>query len=70
MAFEMDRFFTLKRLGLSVSRPANIGDFANGGGTVPEATSLSLPAGSFKWQLPIPQYQRDLNANLQQNPGY
>ncbi len=70
MAFEMDRFFTLKRLGLSVSRPANIGDFANGLGTVPEATSLSLPAGSFKWQLPIPQYQRDLNANLQQNPGY
>lgn len=70
LAFEMDRFFTLKRLGLSVTRSATIGDFANGGGTLPEATSLSLPAGSFKWQLPIPQYQRDLNRNLQQNPGY
>lgn len=70
LAFEMDRFFTLKRLGLSVSRSATIGDFANGGGTLPEASSLSLPAGSFKWQLPIPQYQRDLNRNLQQNPGY
>lgn len=70
MAFEMDRFFTLKRLNLSVSRSATIGDFANGLGTLPEASSLSLPAGSFKWQLPIPQYQRDLNSNLQQNPGY
>ena len=70
LAFEMDRFFTLKRLGLSVSRLSTQGDFANGLGTLPEATSLNLPAGSFKWQLPIPQYQRDLNSNLQQNPGY
>lgn len=70
LAFEMDRFFTLKRLNLSVNRLSTQGDFANGLGTLPEATSLTLPAGSFKWQLPIPQYQRDLNTNLQQNPGY
>lgn len=70
MAFEMDRFFTLKRLNLSVSRLATQGDNSSGGGTLPEASSLNLPAGSFKWQLPIPQYQRDLNPNLQQNPGY
>lgn len=70
LAFEMDRFFTLKRLGLSVTRPANIGDYSDGTGTVPDTGSLSLPASSFKWQLPIPQYQIDVNPNLQQNPGY
>lgn len=70
LAFEMDRFFTLKRLNLPMTRLSNQGDFANGAGTLPEATSLSLPAGSFKWQIPIPQYQRDLNSSLQQNPGY
>jgi hypothetical protein len=35
-----------------------------------ESTALTIPAGDFKWQLPIPQSQRDLNSNLQQNPGY
>jgi hypothetical protein len=70
LAFEMDRFFTLKRLALPVVRPADIGDYANGGGEVPVASALLLPAGDFKWQLPIPQYQIDVNANLQQNPGY
>lgn len=70
LAFEMDRFFTLKRLALPVVRPANIGDYANGGGEVPVASALNLPVGDFKWQLPIPQYQIDVNANLEQNPGY
>jgi len=69
-AFEMDRFFTLKRLGLSMVRNAVEGDFADGTGTKVETTALTLPAGNFKWQLPIPQSQRDLNSNLQQNPGY
>lgn len=70
LAFEMDRFFTLKRLGLAMTRNAVEGDFANGLGTKVEATALTIPTGSFKWQLPIPQSQRDLNSNLEQNPGY
>ena len=70
LAFEMDRFFTLKRLGLAMTRNAVEGDYANGLGTKVEATALTIPAGSHKWQLPIPQFQRDLNSNLEQNPGY
>lgn len=70
LAFEMDRFFTLKRLGSAMVRNAVEGDYASGLGTKVEATALTIPAGSFKWQLPIPQSQRDLNSNLQQNPGY
>jgi hypothetical protein len=69
-AFEMDRFFTLKRLGLPMVRNAVEGDYADGTGTKVESTALTIPAGDFKWQLPIPQDQRDLNSNLQQNPGY
>ena len=70
LAFEMDRFFTLKRLGLPMVRNAVEGDFANGGGTKVEASALTIPAGSPKWQLPIPQSQIDANPNLVQNPGY
>lgn len=67
-AFEMDRFYTMKRLGLSVNRSAVDGHYADGSGTVAEA--LSLPAGDFRWQFPIPQSEIDLNPNLQQNPNY
>jgi hypothetical protein len=70
LAFEMDRFFTLKRLGLAMTRNAVEGDYANGLGTKVETTALTIPAGDYKWQLPIPQFQRDLNSNLEQNPGY
>lgn len=68
LAFEMDRFYTLKRLNLPVVRSATDGHFADGSGTPPEFTSL--PAGDFRWQFPIPQDEIDINANLQQNPGY
>jgi hypothetical protein len=64
----MDRF-TLKDCQPMV-RNAVEGDYADGTGTKVESTALTIPAGDFKWQLPIPQSQRDLNSNLQQNPGY
>ncbi|SHG36896.1 SusD family protein [Flavobacterium segetis] len=66
----MDRFFTLKRLGLSMVRNAVEGDYADGTGTKVETTALTVPAGNFKWQMPISQFAIDLNSNLQQNPGY
>jgi hypothetical protein len=68
LAFEMDRFYTLKRLNLPVVRSATDGHWADGTGTPAEFTNL--PAGDFRWQFPIPQYERDINENLQQNPGY
>lgn len=68
LAFEMDRYYTLKRQNLPVVRSTTEGHFADGTGTPAEVTNL--PAGDFRWQFPIPQDERDINLNLQQNPGY
>ena len=67
-AFEMDRFFTLKRLGMDMTRSATDGQLADGTGT--PATPIFIAAGDYRWQLPIPKYYRDTNPNYQQNPGY
>ncbi len=70
LAFEGDRFFTLKRLGMDITR-GNEGEFADGSGTPPIV--LNYPAGGFRWQLPIPQGAFDSNTDLtdeDQNPGY
>lgn len=67
LAFETDRFFTLKRLGLPIQR-SNFGPEADGAGN--PATVLTLPVASHKWQLPIPQAAIDNNNQIQQNPGY
>lgn len=66
-AFEYQRFFDLKRWGLSIER-GSFGDLADGTGTPSDAQSLS--AGSNKFQLPIATSTRDLNPNIEQNPGY
>lgn len=71
LAFESDRFYTLKRLGKDIIRSATDGEFADGTGT--PAVKTSLLAGDFRWQLPIPQGAFDSNPNLtndDQNPGY
>lgn len=68
LAFEFDRFFTLKRLALPMDRSAINGHFSNGTG-VP-ATVTHIDAGDYRWQMPVPEYYRDLNSNFQQNPGY
>jgi starch-binding outer membrane protein, SusD/RagB family len=67
LAFETDRFFTLKRLGLPIQR-SSFGPEANGAGN--PASVLTLPVASHKWQLPIPQAAIDNNSQIQQNPGY
>lgn len=66
-AFEYQRFFDLKRWGLSVNR-TSAGDHADGGGT--PSDNLTLNAGDHKWQLPIAQETLDVNPNIQQNAGY
>lgn len=67
MAFENDRFFTLKRLGLPVQR-SSFGPEAIGAGN--PAPVLKLEASSHKWQWPIPQSAIDNNNAIVQNPGY
>ena len=66
-AFEYQRFFDLKRWGLSINRSI-FGDFSDGTGT--PSDELNLQAGSSLFQLPISQQSLDVNPNLQQNPGY
>ncbi|WP_118952553.1 RagB/SusD family nutrient uptake outer membrane protein [Taibaiella helva] len=67
LAFEGDRWFTLKRKGLPVARDA-FGDFADGTGT--PYFVRDLPAGDNRWLIPIPLEYINANPNLVQNPGY
>lgn len=69
LAFEMDRYFTLKRLALPVER-SNFGPYSNGTGNPVLPASKSLPASSFKWQWPIPLTARQVNPGIKPNPGY
>lgn len=66
-AFEYQRFFDLKRWGLSINRTI-AGDQADGSGTPSDV--LTLSSGSSLFQLPLSQTSLDRNPNLQQNPGY
>ncbi|MCE4066852.1 RagB/SusD family nutrient uptake outer membrane protein [Chryseobacterium gleum] len=67
LAFENDRWYTLKRLNLPVQRSGK-GDLADGTGT--PAVAQTLPAGSFKWQWPIPITAIQANPNIKQNDQY
>ncbi len=67
LAFEGHRFFDLKRLGLPVERSTS-GDRIDGTGAAPAVAGI--PAGSSLFQLPIPQYEIDVNDNITQNDGY
>ncbi|MHC1705816.1 MAG: RagB/SusD family nutrient uptake outer membrane protein [Tenuifilaceae bacterium] len=68
-AFEGDRWYTLKRLGLGLNR-GNFGDRGDGTGTTP--ILLTYAADGFRWQQPLPQVAIDANPILfeDQNPGY
>ncbi|MCD4730616.1 MAG: RagB/SusD family nutrient uptake outer membrane protein [Bacteroidales bacterium] len=68
LAFEGDRFFTLQRLGLGVSRNGAYGDAADGTGELYK--NLTLPAGDIRFEFPIPQSEMNANSNMVQNPGY
>jgi len=67
LSFEGHRFFDLKRRGLAIQRSA-FGDIIDGSGTPAEI--MVLPAGDYKFQLPIPTAEINANSNMQQNPGY
>ncbi|PKV52666.1 SusD-like starch-binding protein associating with outer membrane [Aquimarina sp. MAR_2010_214] len=69
LSFEGHRFFDIKRRGESISR-SNNGEVIDGTGTAPEA--LTIPAGNFRFQFPIPQAEINANTGFsgQQNSGY
>lgn len=66
-ACENDRWYTLKRLGLSVQRSGK-GDLSDGTGAIPGKQTLA--AGDTKWQWPIPITAIQANPNIKQNDGY
>ena len=61
LAFEGHRFWDLKRRGLAVQR---IGTDA------PTSTGATLPAGNFRFVIPIPEIEMQANNLMIQNPGY
>lgn len=67
LAFENDRWYTLKRLGLSVQRSGK-GDIADGSGS--KALTQTLSSTSDLWQWPIPVNAIQANPNIKQNDGY
>jgi hypothetical protein len=67
LAFESDRFFTLKRLGLSLQRSGS-GHLSDGTGNI--AVPQTLPAGDHRWQWPIGQTTLNINPNMTPTPGY
>ncbi|WP_313374649.1 RagB/SusD family nutrient uptake outer membrane protein [Chishuiella sp.] len=78
LAFESgDRWFTLKRLqgvsGISSAYTSGIQRSGNGyeaDGSGSPSGAQTLPAGDYRWQLPIPQTVLNLNKNMTQTPGY
>ena len=61
LAFEGHRFWDLKRRGLPVERRTE---------DAPTAASVTLPANSFRFTLPIPFYEIQANKLIKQNSGY
>jgi len=61
LAFEGHRFWDLRRRNLPVERLAS---------DAPNAASRVLPAGNFRFRLPIPNAEIQANPLIQQNPGY
>jgi hypothetical protein len=61
LAFEGHRLWDLRRRNLPVDRlPVD----------APSTTAVTLPAGNFRFVLPIPGTEIDANPNIQQNDGY
>lgn len=67
LSFEGHRFFDIKRRGEAINRSV-FGDIIDGSGTPAEI--LTLPAGDFRFQLPIPVDEINANQNMVQNEGY
>ncbi len=72
LAFEGHRFIDIKRLGVLANQgiDRDPADYASATANYPAANPSNLPLTSFKWALPIPQDELNVNKVIQQNPGY
>lgn len=61
LAYEGHRFWDLRRRNLPVTRLA---------ADAPTSVAVTLPAGDFRFLLPIPNTEIQANPLIQQNPGY
>lgn len=64
LMFEGHRFFDLIRNGHAINR-----NYCNQPTQIDNPNCM-IPANDFKVVMPIPQRERDVNKNIQQNPGY
>ena len=71
LAFEGDRYFTLKRLGLGLERDGVEKELADGSGTY-MLGAVSVPADDHRWVMAIPKDAINVNPAMaaDQNPGY
>ncbi len=59
LIFEGFRFFDLSRSGLPIPKVSPL-----------QNIETTIPAGDFRYALPIPQPETDANSNIEQNQGY
>jgi hypothetical protein len=71
-SYEGYRFIDLKRLGTLAGQgiDRHPADYNSSSAIYPGANPSNLPLNSFKWALPIPQVEINVNKAIQQNPGY
>ncbi|MCI3937981.1 RagB/SusD family nutrient uptake outer membrane protein [Chryseobacterium aahli] len=71
-SYEGYRFIDLKRLGTLAGQgiDRHPADYNASSANYPGANPANLPLNSFKWALPIPQIEINVNKVIQQNPGY
>lgn len=71
-AFEGFRFIDLKRLGALAGTgiDRDPADYSSSSANFPGANPSNLPLTSYKWALPIPQDELNVNKVIQQNTGY
>lgn len=71
-AFEGYRFIDLKRLGTLANSgiDRNPADYQSFTANYPAANPVNLPLNSYKWALPIPVAETNVNTKVVQNPGY
>ncbi len=71
-AFEGFRFMDIKRLGTLANKgiDRDPADYSSSTVNIPAAAPSNLPLTSYKWALPIPQNELNVNPGIQQNPGY
>lgn len=71
-AFEGYRFIDLKRLGTLANSgiDRDPADYSSSSANYPAANPSNLPLNSYKWALPIPAIETNVNSAIQQNTGY